>query len=172
MFVVRVDQTYYGGIPRKAKKMVKFNLAPNSVFTPRLKCILPILKRDGATSPGKTPIVHRVEENVSSFASSDGITRVRNSNQQKNVRHNVIKDEFASICLQAARDFVVVKELITNSKTLQTSTSFTLRSKESLAETNEIAVKMKDFYTSPNLPEHSYDWSQFKPSTRLLEMEI
>ena len=156
--------------------MVTFNLLPNSVFIPRLKCISPILKREGAVSPDlerrKSPSVPRVEEKMLSFASSHKSNSARNSSQRKNVIPNITKDNFASICLKATQDFIVAREIITNSRTLKSSTSFTLRTKESLSGTNEIAATMKEFYTSSSLPEHSYDSPEFKTSTPLLEMEI
>lgn len=166
-FVVRVDKTYYGGEPRKPPKMVKFNVVPNSVFTPRLKCISPILKRNGPATSCKIPHAPRVDV-ATSLTSRD----VSNSNQWKSVIDDIIKDEFTSACLKATKDFVVVKEMITNSKTLKTSTSFTLRRKEGLFETSGIAVTMKDFYTSSSLPEHSYDAPEFKATTPFLVMVI
>lgn len=166
-FVVRVDQTYYGGEPRKPPKMVKFNVVPNSVFTPRLKCISPILKRNGPATSCKIPHAPRVDV-ATSLTSRD----VSNLNQWKSVIDDIIKDEFTSVCLKATKDFVVVKEMITNSKTLKTSTSFTLRRKEGLFGSSGIAVTMKDFYTSSSLPEHSYDAPEFKATTPFLVMVI
>ena len=175
--MVRVDQTYYGGTPRKPKKVVTFNLKPNSVFRPRLKRkFLPILKRDTAASTDiagtKSLSVPRVENKVPSFASSDKTNSAKNSHQQKDLISGIPKDDFASICLKATQDFIVAKEIITNSRTLKSSTSFTLRTKEPLSGTNEIAVTMREFYTSSSLPEHSYKSPEFKPGTHLLEMAI
>lgn len=166
-FVVRVHQTYYGGEPRKPPKMVKFNLVPNSVFTPRLKCTSPILKRNGPVTSCKIPHAPQVDV-ASSLTSRDVI----NSNQWKSVSDDIIKDEFTSVCLKATKDFVMVKEMITNSKTLKTSTSFTLRRKEGLFGNSGIAVTMKDYYTSSSLPEHSYDAQEFKATTPFLKMVI
>lgn len=166
-FVVRVHQTYYGGEPRKPPKMVKFNLVPNSVFTPRLKCISPILKRNGPVTSCKIP--HAPQVDVASILTPRDVS---NSNQWKSVSDDIYKDEFTSVCLKATKDFVVVKEMITNSKTLKTSTSLTLRRKEGLFGTSGIAVTMRDFYTSSSLPEHSYDEPEFKATTPFLEMVI
>lgn len=163
-FVVRVNQTYYGGIPPKTKKKVAFNLLPNSVISRPLKCISSILKRDNkfpSIANSGSPNVIQVEKKES-----------RLKRATTHVLTDVPKDDFASICLKAAQDFVVVKEIITNSTSLQSSTSFTLRTKESLLETNEIAGTMRKFYTSPSLPEHSYNSLGFKLGTRLLEMRI
>lgn len=171
-----MDQTYYGGIPRTAKKKVTFNLLPNSVVTPPLECISPILKRDKELSDklqSKSPSLPRVEKQGLSLNASRGkINTTRCSSQRKLVHLNITNDDFASSCLKAAQDFVVAKEMITNSRTLKSSTSFTLRSKESLSGTNEIAVTMKRFYTSSSLPEHSYNAPEFKPGTPLLQMVI
>lgn len=105
---------------------------------------------------------------ASSLTSKDVI----NSNQWKSVSDDIIKDEFTSVCLEATKDFVMVKEMITNSKTLKTSTSFTLRRKEGLFGNSGIAVTMKDYYTSSSLPEHSYDAQEYNATTPFLKMVI
>lgn len=139
-----MDQTYYGGIPRTAKKKVTFNLLPNSVVTPPLDCISPILKRDKELSDklqSKSPSLPRVEKQGLSLNASRGkINTTRCSSQRKLVHLNITNDDFASSCLKAAQDFVVAKEMITNSRTLKSSTSFTLRSKESLSGTDRKSV--------------------------------
>lgn len=162
--------------------MVKFNLVPNSVFTPRLKCISSILKLDKTTS---FDLARWKSTNVSTAIET---FNSRNEENEPTLSHDfssedkredmrtfsarVTKDDFTSICLKATQEFIVAKEMITNSRTLKSSTSFTLRRKENLSATTEIAETMKDFYTSANLLEHSDNSPEFKPSTPLLEMEI
>ena len=156
-----MDQTYYGGIPPKTKKKVTFNLLPNSASISKRDNEFPSIANSGS------PSVIQVEQEESKLVLRDEI-----NSDITHVLTDVAKDDFASICLKAAQDFVVAKEIITNSRTLQSSTSFTMRKKESLLGTNEIAVTMRKFYTSPSLPEHSHNSPGFKPGTPLLEMRI
>ena len=177
-FVVRVDLTFYGGVPRKAKKMVKFNLVPNSVFTPRLMSLSPILKRNKnlsrKSSRQQSPDVSAAVESTTSSTGRHEPTSSRNvhSGKKRDDMHifssYFTKDDFASMCLKATQDFIVTKEMITNSTTLKSSTFFTLRRKGNLSRSNEIAETMKDFYTSGNLCERSEDSRELTP---LLEME-
>ncbi|XP_078348044.1 uncharacterized protein LOC144633128 [Oculina patagonica] len=176
--VVRVDQTYYGGVPRKVEKMVRFNLVPNSVFTPRLISLSPILKRNknlsrevaGLKSPNASPAT----ESITSGAGKHEPTLGHNihSGKKRDVMHifspSVTKDDFTSMCLKATQDFIVTKEMITNSRSLKSSTFFTLRRKETLSGTNEIAETMKDFYTSASLSEHSKGSRELTP---IIEMD-
>lgn len=73
------------------------------------------------------------------------------------------------MCFKATQDFIVTKELITNSKTLKSLKFFTLRRKDNLLENNEIAETMNDFYTSASLSDNSRESPALTP---LLEIEI
>ena len=177
--MVRVDQTYYGGVPRKVKKIVQFNLVPNSVFTPRLTSLSPILKRDKnathETAQMKCQTFFPAVQTIASSADTHGsaLKHGDHSGQKRgqvpNFRYCGTKDYFASMCFKATQDFIVTKELITNSRTLKSLTFFTLRRKDNLLRNNEIAETMNDFYTSTSLSDHSKESLALTP---LLEMEI
>ena len=175
--MVRVDQTYYGGVPRKSKKMVQFNLVPNSVFTPRLTSLSPILKWDKNASHEATqmkrPTFSPAVEVIASSADKQEPTLKHSAHsgqkQQPTFRSCDTKDDFASMCLKATQDFIATKELITNSKTLKSLKFFTLRRKDNLLGNNEIAETMNDFYTSASLSDHSKESPVLTP---LLEMAI
>lgn len=164
--------------------MVKFNLVPNSVFTPRLKCLSPILKNacnrtaSVEVAPLNSPNISLDGTSVNSCAGENkpALCRIVTSENKRESMYNfstcVAKDDFARICLKATQDFIIVREMITNSRSMKSSTSFTLRRKENLSGTNAIAETMKDFYTSTSLNKHSVKLSEFKPSIPLLEMEI
>ena len=157
--------------------MVRFNLVPNSVFAPRLISVSSILKRDKNSSREVTrqkysyvsPAVQPLPNSIRKYEptlSQD----VYSGERQEGMRiftSCVNRDEFTSMCLKATEDFIVTKEIITNSRTLKSSTFFTLRRKENLLGTNEIAETMKDFYTSANLSEPSENSRELTP---LLEM--
>ena len=89
-----------------------------------------------------------------------------------NLSATFAKGDFATICLQATEHFIVVREMVTNSRTMNSSTSFTFRRKENLCGTSKIAKTMNDFYTSETLAENFAKKPEFKPSTPLLEMKI
>ncbi|KAJ7386258.1 hypothetical protein OS493_010662 [Desmophyllum pertusum] len=144
--VVRVDQTYYGGVPRKRGG--------------NLQMFHRLLRLSTAENEENEPTL------------SHDVSSEDKREDMRNFSACVTKDDFTSICLKATQEFIVAKEMITNSRTLKSSTSFTLRRKENLSATTEIAETMKDFYTSANLLEHSDNSPEFKPSTPLLEMEI
>lgn len=158
--------------------MVRFNLVPNSVFSPRLISVSPILKRDknssrevtrqkySYVSPAVQPLTSSIGKHEPALSQD-----VYSGERQEGTRiftSSVNRDEFSSMCLKATQDFIVTKEMITNSRTLKSSTFFTLRRKEHLSGTNEIAETMTDFYTSANLSEPSEDSRELTP---LLEME-
>lgn len=175
--MVRVDQTYYGGVPRKTKKIVQFNLIPNSVFTPRLTSLTPILKRDkNATREAaqlKCPTFFPAVEAIARSADKREPT-VKHSvdsgqKREPTFRSYDTKDNFASMCFKATQDFIVTKELITSSKTLKSLKFFTLRKKDNLLRNNEIAETMNDFYTSGSLSDHSKESPELTP---ILEMDI
>lgn len=175
--MVRVDQTFYGGVPRKAKKkMVHFNLVPNSVFSPRLRSLSSIIKRDKNVTQEvvqiKCPKFLPDVKMIASKADKQQHAlkyRVHSGKKTKDDSGKKTKDDFASMCLQATQDFIVTKELVTNSRTLKSLTFFTLRRKDNPLENNEIAGTMKDFYTSASVFDYSKDPSALTP---LLEMEI
>lgn len=159
--------------------MVQFNLVPNSVFTPRLTSLSPILKQDKNIShevaqikcPNDCPTVEAI---ASSTEKDEPALKYSVHSGQKRgdmpaFRACATQDDFASMCLQATQDFIATKELITNSRTMKSLTFFTLRRKENLLGNNEIAETMKAFYTSASLSDHSKDSPVFTP---LLEMEI
>lgn len=178
--MVRVDQTFYGGFPRKAKKkMVHFNLVPNSVFSPRLRSLSSIIKRDKNVTQEVaqikcTKFLPDVETIASKADKHQHALKYRVHSGKKREQLTsfgpcVTKDDFASMCLRATQDFIVTKELVTNSRTLKSLTFFTLRRKDNPVENNEIAWTMKDFYTSASV----FDYSKDSPAlTPLLEMEI
>ena len=157
--------------------MVQFNLVPNRVFTPRLTCLSPILKRDkNATreaAPMKCPTFFPAVEAISSSADNYEPTLKHSvhsgQKQEPTFRSCDTKDDFASMCFKATQDFIVTKELITNSKTLKSLKFFTLRRKDNLLENNEIAETMNDFYTSASLSDNSRESPVLTP---LLEIEI
>jgi len=176
-----VDQTYYGGAPRKVKKVVQFNLVPNSVFTPRLTSLSPILKRDKnaahEAAQVKCPTFFPAVQTIASSADTHESALQHGAHSGQKREHaqvpNLIscgtKVDFASMCFKATQDFIVTKELITNSATLKSLAFFTLRRKDNLLRNNEIAETMNDFYTSASLSDHS---KQSPALTSLLEMEI
>ena len=143
--------------------------------TLRFKRLSPILKNN-------TELTDLQEQNswmdfsdFSSFAPDDKAAAnsvKESSNQRKSSLPCVTKNDFVNVCLKATDDFIVVKEIITNSTTLNSSTSFTLRTRESLSGTNKIAVTMNRFYTSKTLPEHSLILPEFKIGTTFLQMVI
>lgn len=159
--------------------MVQFNLVPNSVFPPRLTSLSPILKRDkNATLEAaqmKCPTFFPPVKDIASSADKHepALKHSAHSGQKRDqvpsFRACNTKDDFASMCFKATQDFIVTKELITNSTTLKSLTFFTLRRKDNLLGNNEIAETMKDFYTSASLSDHSKESPALTP---LLEMEI
>ena len=158
--------------------MVQFNLLPNSVFTPRLTSLSPILKRDkDATHEAaqtKRPTFFPAVETIASSADKHEPT-LKHSAHSGQKREPTLrscgtaKDDFANMCFKATQDFILTKELITNSKTLKSLKFFTIRKKDNLLGNNEIAETMNDFYTSASLSDHCKESPVLTP---LLEMEI
>ena len=159
--------------------MVHFNLVPNSVYTPRLISLSPILKQDKNLThevaqikcPTFLPAVEAIASSADNHepALKHSVHSGQPREQVPTFRACVTKDGFASTCLQATQDFIVTKELITNSRTLKSLTFFTLRRKDNLLGNNEIAETMKYFYTSASLFDHSNDSPVLTP---LLEIKI
>lgn len=166
-FAVQVDLTYYGGFPKRIQKRVRFAMIPpRKLGTTTRRSFSPILKqanteqdKSNELPPASSPSAKATSENSISHPRRNAIARF-------------IKQDFASLCLKATDDFVVVREVITNSCTLHSSTSLTLRTKENLAGTKEIALTMNTFYTSKTLPEYSYILPEVKIGTNFLEMAL
>lgn len=167
-FAVQVEQTYYGGFPKRIQKRVRFAMIPPRNLAPTtLKTLSPILKRANTEQD-----ISNEKKLPASSPSAKATSKSSISHPRRNALARFIKQDFASLCLKATDDFVVVREVITNSSTLHSSTSLTLRTKENLAGTKEIALTMNKFYTSKTLPEHSYILPEVKIGTNFLEMVL
>ena len=112
--------TFYGGKPMGKRQKVAFDTRGNVDTSPRLTRLFPIIKANRLTQRRRAIVDGEKEREL--------ITRALSAKQMQFFVGRTPPD-FTARCIQAANDFLVVKERIVNSKDWKIRTNITISRK-------------------------------------------
>jgi hypothetical protein len=118
---VKVVLTFYGGKPMGKRQKVAFDTRGNVDTSPRLTRLFPIIKGNHRMTQRRRAIVDGEKER-------ELITRALSAKQLQFFVARTPPD-FTARCVQAANDFLIVKEQIINSKDWKIRTNITISRK-------------------------------------------